>query len=176
MIRLMTKYRFNIQAAPEDSDTKLTEAISDGDYQLAVQLFREYATEIGIDLGFQNFSDEIDNIKEHYSRPKGVIIIARKDRSMVLGCFGIRDLTGTICELKRMYLKSEARGIGIGKLMLEKSIEIGKELGYKKMRLDTLPTMHSAIGLYTKMGFYEIEPYRFNPIKGAKYFELRLID
>ena len=91
-----------------------------------------------------------------------------------LGCFGIRRFEGTVCELKRMYLKKEVRGFGIGRLMLGKSFELGKELGYQKMRLDTLPTMKSAIALYNLMGFYEIEPYRFNPIKGAKFFEINL--
>ncbi len=156
--------------------TTLTEAKSDSDFQIAVQLFKEYASEIGIDLEFQNFSKELENLKDQYSRPKGAIFIVRHNTSSVSGCFGIRALEGLICELKRMYLKTEARGFGIGKLMLEKSIAIGKELGYQKMRLDTLSTMYSAIELYKKTGFYEIKPYRFNPIKGAKYFEIGLND
>ena len=73
-----------------------------------------------------------------------------------------------------MYLKASVRGMGIGKLLLTKAIKAGKELGYNTMRLDTLPSMQSAIGLYQKMGFYEIPPYRFNPIAGTKYFEIQL--
>ena len=79
-----------------------------------------------------------------------------------------------ISELKRMYVNKNYRGQGLGKRLLIKSIEVGKELGYKKMRLDTLPTMKAAIGLYKKMGFYEIPAYRFNPIEGTKYFEMAL--
>lgn len=73
-----------------------------------------------------------------------------------------------------MYLKSTYRGLGLGKKLLQKSIEIAKELGYTKMRLGTLPTMQAAIGLYKSIGFYEIAPYRFNPIEGTKYFEIIL--
>ena len=154
--------------------TELTEAKSDKEYKTAIQLFKEYASQIGVDLEFQNFSKEIENIQNQYSRPKGVIFIASHNKIKNMGCFGIRELENAICELKSMYLKKEARGRGIGKMMLEKSIEVGKELGYKRMRLDTLPTMHSAIGLYEKMGFYEIQSYRFNPIEGTKYFEINL--
>ncbi|WP_055397583.1 GNAT family N-acetyltransferase [Flagellimonas eckloniae] len=125
-------------------------------------------------MEFQNFTNEIQNIEVQYSRPKGIIFIARNDENLPLGCFGIRVLEDSICELKRMFLKKEARGLGLGKQMLEKAIEAAKELGYQKMRLDTLPTMNAAIGLYKKVGFYEIEPYRFNPIQGTKYFELSL--
>lgn len=153
---------------------ELTEAKSDKDYQIAVELFKEYNSVIGIDLEFQNFTQEIKTINIQYSRPEGAIFIVYNKNYSALGCFGIRKLNETICELKRMYLKPKFQGLGIGKIMLEKSFLFATELGYKKMRLDTLSTMHSAIALYKKMGFYEIEPYRFNPIKGAKYFEVNL--
>lgn len=152
----------------------LIEAKSLNDYRLAVELFKEYASHIKIDLAFQNFEKEIENLEAQYSKPKGIIYLAYKYQSTPVGCFGIRAFDGEICELKRMYLKNEARGLGIGKQMLEKAIEAGEELGYKKMRLDTLSTMHKAIHLYEKAGFYEIAPYRFNPIDGAKYFEIEL--
>lgn len=155
---------------------KLIEAKSKNDFITAIQLFNEYASQIGVDLEFQNFSTEIENIEEQYSRPKGVLLIAVNDKTLPIGCFAIRELEASICELKRMYLRVETRGLGIGTKMLKESIAIGKELGYEKMRLDTLPTMDSAIALYQKMGFYEIEPYRFNPIKGTKYFEVKLFE
>ncbi len=154
--------------------THFSEANSVEDYQLAVGLFKEYAAQLGVDLEFQNFSSELEKMELHYTRPKGVLIIAYNEKYLPIGCFGIRNFENTTCELKRMYLRKEARGLGIGKLLLEKSISIGKELGYKSMRLDTLPTMQAAIGLYKKMGFYEIAPYRYNPIKGTKYFEIIL--
>ncbi len=155
---------------------ELEEATSEEDFKTAVVLFKEYAASLGVNLEFQNFSEEIENLESQYSRPKGIIFLATENNASTLGCFGIRELSGPICELKRMYLRQGARGRGIGKLMLERSIEVGRELGYRKMRLDTLPTMRTAIKLYEKMGFYEIKPYRFNPIDGTKYFEINLIE
>lgn len=153
---------------------KLIEVKSDSDYEIAMRLFKEYASQIKIDLGFQNFNEEIENLESKYSRPKGVIYIAYDHENSPLGCFGIRAFNNTVCELKRMYLKEEARGLGIGKLMMKKSITVGKELGYDKMRLDTLSSMLPAVSLYKKSGFYEIDPYCFNPIEEAKYFEINL--
>jgi len=93
--------------------TQFREAKSTEDYELATALFKEYATQIGVDLEFQNFSTEIQKIASHYSKPKGVIIIAYGENEQPIGCFGIRYFKKSICELKRMYLKQEARGLGI---------------------------------------------------------------
>jgi len=154
---------------------RLIEATSKQEYQTAIQLFKEYHAAIDIDLEFQNFSQEIKDIQTQYARPEGAVFLAFNNENTPVGCVGVRKLNETSCELKRMYLKSASRGLGIGKLMLEKSIALGKELGYQKMRLDTLQTMHAAIGLYQKLGFYEIDPYRFNPLEGAKYFEIKFV-
>ncbi|MEM6318202.1 MAG: GNAT family N-acetyltransferase [Bacteroidota bacterium] len=153
---------------------RLLPAINPKDYTIAAQLFEEYATQIGVDLSFQNFKEELAAIEQQYGKPNGVIYLAYDRQDHPAGCFGIRPFDGTICELKRMYLQPSLRGKGVGKQMLQKAIEVGKNLGYTKMRLDTLPTMESAIGLYKKLGFYEIPAYRYNPIAGTKYFELDL--
>lgn len=150
------------------------EVVSSKGYQTAVNLFKEYALEIDIDLNFQDFKKELTNIEKQYSRPEGVIFIAYNENKVALGCFGVRKLEDTICELKRMYIRKAARGIGIGKLLLAKAIEVGIELEYSRMRLDTLPSMEAAIHLYEKSGFYKISPYRFNPIRDAKFYELKL--
>lgn len=153
---------------------ELKEVISSEEYELAANLFKDYAIEIGIDLKFQNFKSEIENIEKTYARPHGLIIIAYDENKIAVGCFGIRRLEHSICELKRMYIRKVGRGKGVGKKILAKAVEVSIELGYSKMRLDTLSTMHAAINLYQKAGFYQIEPYRFNPIKGARYYELKL--
>ena len=154
--------------------TELREAVSEDDYTTGVELFKEYATHIGLDLEFQNFSSELKNLKSQYSRPEGILVIAYSEQQNPLGCFAVRKLDETICELKRMYLKELARGQGLGKMLMRKAIALAKELGYAKMRLDTLPSMLPALGLYKQFGFYEIQPYRFNPIEGTKYLEVRL--
>jgi ribosomal protein S18 acetylase RimI-like enzyme len=151
----------------------LKEVHTDKDFELARTLFREYASQLDVDLGFQDFEKELETINIQYARPGGVIVIGYSDEQP-LGCFAIRPFKNSICELKRMYLKKESRGLGIGNQFLTWSVKMAKEMGYNKMRLDTLPTMQSAIKLYEKAGFYEIEPYRFNPIEGAKYFEIEL--
>ena len=152
------------------------EVKSDKDYNLAAKLFKEYASQLNLDLSFQNFEEEIINIEEQNSKPDGLILIAYDIDRNPIGCFGIRKFADSVCELKRMYLKKEMRRKGIGKQLLIKAIESAKALNYRYIRLDTLPTMETAIILYEKMGFYEIDAYRFNPIQGTKYFEIQLND
>ena len=136
------------------------EANSTEDYQLAGQLFQEYADQIGVDLEFQNFKEELNKLQLQYTRPQGVLFLVKDQNGTPLGCFAIRVLEGHVCELKRMYLRKEGRGKGVGKQMLNCAIETARQLGYKKMRLDTLPTMNRAIALYMQAGFYEIDSYR----------------
>ncbi|MBK7650745.1 MAG: GNAT family N-acetyltransferase [Flammeovirgaceae bacterium] len=149
------------------------EASSKKDYLVATDLFTEYVVQLGIDLSFQNFEEELASLSIMYSKPQGVLIIAMENEKAV-GCFGIRKLEDSIGELKRMYIREKARGFGYGKQLLQNAIETAAQLGYSKMRLDTLATMGSAIHLYKQVGFYEMEPYRFNPMEGAKYFEIEL--
>ncbi len=151
----------------------LKEVTTEEEYRVAANLFRAYANAIGINLDFQGFEAELAHINTHYAPPKGAIFLAY-EQHQPLGCFAVRPFEGSICELKRMYVKPEAQGKGWGKQMMTKAIEVGRALGYATMRLDTLPTMAPAIALYKSAGFYEIAPYRFNPIEGTKYFELAL--
>ncbi|MDW3190833.1 MAG: GNAT family N-acetyltransferase [Cytophagales bacterium] len=149
------------------------EAKSPEAFQLAVDLFKEYADQIETDLSFQNFDEEMENIEHQYSKPWGTLYLIYQKEALA-GCFAIRKFESTICELKRMYLRTSARGSGLGKTMLLEAIEAAKSMQYQKMRLDTLPTMKPAIELYQKVGFYEIDPYRFNPIPDSKFFEIDL--
>lgn len=150
------------------------EAKSKEEYQIAGSLFQEYADQLGVDLEFQNFKQELATLETQFSRPHGVLFLVKNASDEFIGCFAVRDYEHPICELKRMYIKAEARGLGIGRKMLEKSIEISRQLGYEKMRLDTLPSMTKAQSLYSKMGFYDIDPYRYNPIKWTKFMEIIL--
>ena len=152
----------------------LKEITSEQEFGEGIALFQEYAQDIGIDLSFQNFDRELQEIAEQYARPNGALIVAYDNGKQSLGCVGIRKLEPKICELKRMYIKADARGMGLGKRLLSKALAIAKEMKYEAMRLDTLQTMDAAMGLYKKMGFYEIPPYRFNPLEEAKYFEIQL--
>ena len=147
---------------------KTKEAFEDGK-----ALFQAYAKSLNLDLSFQDFEKELDAIDKQYNKPKGALILAYKEKTAV-GCAAIRELDSETAELKRMYVHPDNRGLQIGRKLLELSIETAKKLNYKKIRLDTLPTMLYAQRLYRMSGFFEIPSYRFNPVSGAVYMEKKL--
>jgi ribosomal protein S18 acetylase RimI-like enzyme len=151
----------------------LVNAISEYHYKQVRELFLEYADSLGIDLGFQNFNSELKNIPGEYALPEGCILLAMYEEQAV-GCVALRKIDENICEMKRLYVKPDFKGKGIGRNLASAIIKEAKNRGYRFMRLDTLPTMKQAISLYRSLGFYSIEPYRFNPIEGAMYMELNL--
>jgi ribosomal protein S18 acetylase RimI-like enzyme len=148
-------------------------AYTDQDFENGKKLFEEYAHTLNVDLSFQNFSKELETIDKQYNHPEGGLLLAQ-DGTNAVGCAGVRKLDNQIAELKRMYVQNAYRGYQIGLRLLEQSIELAKELGYQKIRLDTLENMHKAQELYRSFGFYEIPSYRFNPLKGTIYMEKEL--
>lgn len=137
------------------------------------RLFREYADSLGVDLGFQNFDDEVTSLPGKYAPPAGRLLLARQGND-VLGCVALRPLDGASCEMKRLYVRRQARGMQLGKKLTERLCQEAREAGYTRMCLDTLPSMEAAQGLYRSMGFEPIEPYVFNPIDGTKFLALML--
>lgn len=142
-------------------------------FQVARDLFREYASTLSVDLCFQNFDKELQEIDSQYGRPTGALMLVMRD-GIAIGCGAIRKLEGSVGELKRMYLRSDARGLGVGSKLLNKCFEVARRLGYDTLRLDTLPEMTDAQAMYRKHGFCEIPSYRTNPVKGSLYMEKRL--
>ena len=139
----------------------------------AKELFQEYAESLGFDLSFHNFQQELNDFPGQYSPPKGRLFLALSGKE-VIGCVGLRPFDRDICEMKRLYVKPDFRGRKAGRMLAEATIKAGKSIGYKVMRLDTLMSMKSANVLYKSLGFRRIDPYRYNPIKGAIYMELKL--
>lgn len=137
------------------------------------QLFLEYAESLGVDLNFQDFESEINSLPGKYEPPDGILILASVNGKSA-GCVALRRLSKDICEMKRLYIRDEYRGLGIGKKLIVMTIEEAKKLKYRYMRLDTLPTMKKAQELYASLGFYDIEPYVYNPIEGTRFLELIL--
>ena len=142
-------------------------------FRLARVLFREYAATLSVDLCFQNFDKELQDIDIQYGKPSGALMLVMQD-GKAIGCGAVRKLEGKVGELKRMYLRPDARGLGIGSKLLSKCFEAARRLGYDTLRLDTLPEMTEAQAMYRKHGFYEISSYRPNPVKGSLYMEKRL--
>jgi ribosomal protein S18 acetylase RimI-like enzyme len=143
------------------------------DMTAVARLFREYAESLGIDLGFQHFDEELASLPGEYAPPRGALLIARVAHD-VAGCVAVRPLDGDTCEMKRLYVRPQFRGLKLGEALAHAIIDAGRARGYARMRLDTLPTMTSARQLYQRLGFREVAPYRYNPIEGTSFLELTL--
>jgi ribosomal protein S18 acetylase RimI-like enzyme len=139
------------------------------DLTIVRALITEYATSVGVDLSFQNLDHELATLDAFYEQ----ILVARDDQNAA-GCVALRRIDDEICEMKRLYVRPAFRGHDLGRRLAERIIEEGRQRGYKRMCLDTLPAMTAAIPLYRSLGFVEIEPYRFNPVEGTRFMELAL--
>lgn len=139
----------------------------------AEALIREYAASPGIDLGFESFEQQMAEFPGAYSRPDGRLLLAIENGDAI-GVVALRRLSEGICEMKRMYVKPEFRGKGIGRMLAERLIEEARQIGYSRMRLDSRSRLKQAVSLYQSLGFKKIGPYRFNPHKDAVYMELKL--
>ena len=142
-------------------------------YAAARELFEEYAAGLGHDLCFQHFSDELAALPGAYAPPRGRLLLARSD-DVAVGCIALREQSATICEMKRMYIRPAWRRRGIARELAQELIRIAREIGYERMRLDTLASMTPARQLYESIGFRQVEPYYHNPIPGAVFYELDL--
>lgn len=138
------------------------------------ELFLEYAQSLGFSLCFQGFDKELAELPGDYAPPRGRLILARRQGDAA-GCAALHPSSGDICEMKRLYVRPEFRGKGLGRALAERIIAVARESGYQRLRLDTVePRMKTAVALYGQLGFREIAPYRPNPIEGALYLELHL--
>jgi len=152
----------------------ITQAETESDIGQVRELFIEYAQSLGFSLCFQNFDQELAGLPGDYSPPDGRLLLANVEGELA-GCVAMHKLDPGICEMKRLYLRPKFRGRGLGRVLANAIIAEARNTGYKVMRLDTVePAMKQAVALYRQLGFYEIEPYRVNPMPGTLYMELQL--
>jgi GNAT superfamily N-acetyltransferase len=137
------------------------------------EIFIEYADFLQVDLCFQDFEKELQTLHKVYNPPSGCIILAKEDEQ-VLGCIALKPIGEGICEMKRLYVRPNARGKALGKQLVEELIDFAKKVGYKTMKLDTISSLKEAIKLYQSKGFVKTEAYVYNPLSDVLYFELTL--
>src|SRR6266436_8800960 len=153
---------------------EIIRAQSAEDITQARELFKEYEAWLEVDLCFQSFEKELAELPGKYAPPNGRLLLAI-DNGKVAGCAALRKIGDGICEIKRLFLRYQFRGHGLGRKLAEEIIREAKQIGYERMRLDTLPPkMNDAIALYRSLGFKQIESYYNNPVPGAKFMELAL--
>ena len=141
------------------------------------QLFQEYANQLGVDLCFQNFAQELRELPGEYAAPRGALLIARVGNALA-GCCALRPLDAAdypnAAEMKRLFVRPVYRGLGLGRLLTEGILDAARQSGYDCVLLDTLDDMEAARALYEELGFEEVPPYYFNPIAGAHYLKADL--
>ena len=154
---------------------RIEAAQSDADMRDVAALFADYAAWLPIDLGYQGFAAELAGLPGKYAPPGGALLLARDEAGTALGCVGLRALDEAgVCEMKRLYLRPEARGTGLGKALAGAIVAAARARGYGEMRLDTLESMTGAIALYERMGFTRIAPYYAPTPAGTVFMGLRL--
>jgi putative acetyltransferase len=149
------------------------------DFDAVREIFREYADDLGIDLCFQGFEEELASLPGDYAMPRGALLLARVDGALA-GCCALRPLDTAdypnASEMKRLYVRPAYRGLGLGRQLTEAILDAARVSGYDHVLLDTLDDMEAARNLYEDLGFEEVPPYYHNPIAGAHYLMVTLAD
>ena len=150
---------------------EIIQAESDKDVNCERELFRKYEAWLGLDLCFQGFEDELRTLPGRYAMPEGRLLLANAKQNAA-GCIALRKLDETTCEMKRLFVRDDFRGSGLGNTLVNRLTADARQIGYSKMRLDTYPPkMAKAVKLYESHGFYPIPPYYDNPHDGVLFME-----
>jgi ribosomal protein S18 acetylase RimI-like enzyme len=145
------------------------------DLAATARLFEAYEASLGVDLGYQGFAAELAGLPGKYAPPAGELLLARGDGGEPVGCVALRPMEADgCCEMKRLYVAPEGRGLGLGRALAQAVIGEAARIGYREIRLDTLPTMAEAQALYRQLGFVQIAPYYETPVFGTIFLWLKL--
>ena len=150
-------------------------AVAGADIADTARLFQAYAASLDVDLGYQGFAAELAGLPGGYAPPGGALLLARGLGGEALGCVALRPMAAEgCCEMKRLYVAPAGRGLGLGRALVDAVVGAAAGLGYREMRLDTLPSMDAAIALYRSAGFRPIAPYYDTPVAGTLFLARRL--
>jgi len=156
---------------------ELSEPQSTAEWRAAAAIFQEYGDSLGIDLSFQGFAQELENLPGVYAAPRGTLLLAWVDGDLA-GCCALRPLdeadVPNAAEMKRLYVRPAYRRFGLGRLLAEAVLDAARQMGYSSVLLDTLDDMEAARALYEELGFIEIPPYYHNPVAGSHYLRVDL--
>ena len=136
-------------------------------------MMREYIEWIALDLAFQEIDAELDGLPGDYAPPRGVLLVAA-DGDRYAGVIALRPIDTRICEMKRLFIRPEARGLGLARRLIDALLAEARRLGYAEIRLDTLPMMGAAQALYEAMGFVDMPAYYDTPIAGTRFMRKAL--
>ena len=137
------------------------------------ELFVEYQRALGVSLCFQGFDRELAELPGDYAPPSGRLFVARAG-AQAAGCIALRSIAPQIAEMKRLYVKPEFRAAGLGRALAERVIGEAAAIGYRALKLDTLPSMRAAQRLYAELGFRDAARYNDNPVEGVRFMQLEL--
>ena len=151
----------------------VVEALRQAQLDRCRELFAEYQRGLGVSLCFQGFEQELLSLPGQYAPPRGRLYLAQAGTRPV-GCVALRPLAGDACEMKRLYVREEARGRGLGRSLAERIVADARAIGYRTLKLDTLPRMVGAQALYEALGFEDTAPYNDNPVEGVRFMALDL--
>ena len=158
-------------------DIRLVAPTGDQDLSELRALFLDYAEQLGVDLGFQSFEQELASLPGDYAEPRGTLLLAWVD-GQPAGCCALRPLDTidypNAAEMKRLFVRKAFRGFGLGRQLAEAILDAARLRGYTSVLLDTIDDMEAARALYEELGFVDIPPYYYNPLPGAHYLKVEL--